>query len=108
MIEFDTEKTSLYLSEEQERESVNGFSLRNELLYKPVMPANVLDYLLANTELIPNDWKNKKVFFWGSIYCDSSGRFCVRYLYLNCSEWDWHYYWLDCDFDANRPAALVG
>jgi len=37
------------------------------------MNANVLDYLLAHPELIPEDWKNKYVFFWGTIYRYSSG-----------------------------------
>jgi hypothetical protein len=30
--------------------------------------ASVLDYLMKNQELIPEEWKDKKVFFWGTLY----------------------------------------
>ena len=71
------------------------------------MNANILDYLLAHPELIPEEWKGKYIFFWGTIYRLSDGRLCVRYLIWNGSEWDWSYDWLDDDFNSDSPAALA-
>ena len=42
-----------------------GNALRKVLAGKPVLNANVLDYLLANSHLIPEEWKGKATFFWG-------------------------------------------
>lgn len=97
----------LYLSEKQKKGSITGNDLKKELANQLVLNANVLDYLLAHQELIPESWKGKAVFFWGTIYRNSDGLLCVRYLGWGGSEWDWNYRWLDYDFGAAGPAALV-
>ncbi len=57
--------------------------------------ANVLDYLLAHQRLIPEEWGDQKTFFWDTIYRDSNGSPCVRYLNWNEYDgWWWHYGWL--------------
>lgn len=97
-----------YLSEKQKKnESSVGNDLQKELANQPVLNANVLDYLLAHPELIPEKWKGKVIFFWGTIYRTSSGRLCVRGLRWNGSEWRRNYDWLDDGFGSNRPAALA-
>ena len=66
----------------------------NELrckLPKEVLNANVLDYLLVHPELIPEEWKDKCVFFWGTIYESGTGRLFVRFLHWYVSP----YYWED-------------
>jgi len=40
--------------------------------------ANLLDWLLAHKELIPNDWS--RVYFWGTILRNRDGWLGVRYL----------------------------
>ena len=65
---------------------------KDNLENKPILNANVLDYLLANPILIPAEWKGAPVFFWGTIYRDSAGSPCVRY--LNWSRkgwWSWEH-----------------
>ena len=104
---FDLAKISLYLSKKQEKGSIGGHDLRKKLSGKPVMNANVLDYLLAHPELIPESWKDKAIFFWGTIYRYSDGLLFVRYLYWYGSEWLWNYFWLDSDFNSNSPAVLA-
>src|SRR5487761_2010406 len=47
---FDASQISLYLSAAQKKGSIKGKKLRKELADKPVLNANVLDYLLAHTE----------------------------------------------------------
>lgn len=69
--------------------------------------ANVLDYLLENPILIPEEWKGKWVFFWGTIYRSSSGCLYVRCLYWGGSRWFWDCIWLDHSFDGDNPAAVL-
>ena len=95
----------LYLSKHQKKGSVEGNKLRKELANKDVLNANVLDYLLAHPELIPEEWKGKLIFFWGTIYRDSDGRLYVRYLRWGGSRWNSGYGWLDNGFYSGNPAA---
>lgn len=107
LFKFDPAKISLYLSKKQKKGSIGGHDLRKELSGKPVMNANVLDYLLAHPELIPEEWKGKYIFFWGTIYRYSFGYLCVRCLGWHGSMWDWSYFWLVSGFDSGSPAALA-
>ncbi|HQB76530.1 MAG TPA: hypothetical protein PLI25_03055 [bacterium] len=91
-LKFDPAKISLYLPRKQKK-GIEGEELRKILANKPVMNANILDYLLDHPELIPEDWKDKYVFFWGTIYRLPNGVPAVR-----CLEWDyykqsWGYVW---------------
>ena len=87
---WDASKVALYLSKKQQGGSfIEGNKLREGLKRKRVYNANLLDYLLANPDLIPEGWKGKAVFFWGTIYRNSDGYLCVRYLYWNDDRWDW-------------------
>lgn len=106
---WDPTKVKLYLSKEQEGDKhIIGKDLRKELASQPVLNANPLDYLLKpeNQHLIPEEWKDKAVFFWGTVYCNSSGNLCVRYLYWHDGRWDCGFRWLDRDFVSSGPAAL--
>lgn len=105
MFKFNPEKISLYLSKKQKKGSIGGHDLRKELADKPVMNANVLDYLLAHPELIPEEWKGKYIFFWGTIYRHSPCYLYVPYLDWDGSRWNEGYRWLDSDFYSEDPAA---
>ena len=103
----DAQKDALWLAKGQQNGKVlEGNKLRKELVNKPVLNANVLDYLLANPHLVPEEWKCKAVFFWGTIYRDSRGFLCVRYLCWSDDAWDWSSRWLVFDWDGHNPAAL--
>lgn len=67
--------------------------LLNRFEEKVVLPAHVLDYLLENQELIPNSWKGKIVFFWGTIYRKPKDCLTVRGI-----SWSSRDGWADCDF----------
>ena len=95
-------QVKLYLSDQQR----NGHELKKKLADKEVLPANVLDYLLANKHLIPEEWKGESVFFWGTVYRDAYGYPSVRYLSWNGDGWYWCYFWLVCDWYDDYPAAL--
>ncbi len=104
---WDPTKVLLHLSPNQiDGKSVKGDRLRKELAEQPVLNANVLDYLLANPHLIPEEWKGKAVFFWGTIYRSSGGSLCVRCLCWDSGHWQADYNWLDVEWSAGYPSAV--
>ena len=104
---WNPKEVELYLSEKQKTGYVIGHDLRKKLENKPVLNANVLDYLYENQELIPEDWKNKYVYFWGTIYRYSDGDLRVRCLYFHGGVWDRNYNWLGNGWGGDDPAALL-
>lgn len=93
-LEWDPEEIQLCLSSKQQDSSggwITGNDLHEEFKGKPALNANVLDYLLEpeNQHLIPEEWKDKFVFFWGTVYRDNTGLRCVRYLRWNSGRWNW-------------------
>jgi len=85
---------------------INGNKLRKELAKKSVFNANVLDYLLAHPHLIPEEWKGKFVFFWGTVYRGRSGGLYVRCLTWDGGRWYWSFLWLDGGWNGNDPALV--
>lgn len=112
-IEFDSAKILLHLDESQRSGSMVGTELAKKLSGKPLLKANVLDHLLANTNLIPEAWKTddqgrtRHIPLWGTIYRDAGGHLCVRYLYWHVGQWDWFFSWLGHDFYGQDPAAIL-
>ena len=106
-IQFDSSKIELWLAKDQQKsKSMEGNKLRKELQSRKVLNANVLDYLLAHPELIPEEWKGKCLFFWGTIYRRSNGHLYVRFLYWFGDRWRWVGGWLDDGWRGNDPAVL--
>jgi len=110
---FDAKEIELFLSGNQKGDKyVEGNKLRKELAKKPVFNANVLDYLLANPHLIPEEWKQDEqgntryIFFWGTVYRDRLGRLYVRCLSWDDGRWDWGSRWLGRRWDGHNPAAV--
>lgn len=105
--EWDPAKVIPYLSPDQEAgQVVSGDNLREHLKTKPVFNANLLDYLLANPQIIPETIKSKLLFFWGTIYRDSGGRLYVRCLSWGGGRWRWRYGRLDYGWNSDHPAAV--
>lgn len=102
-------KVVLYLSRRQQNgRLLKGYDLREELTDKPVLNANLLDALYDNPRLIPEEWKGKAIFFWGTIYRNSHGDLYVRCLCWDDGSWPWYYYWLGHDwYDNYDPAAVL-
>jgi len=104
---FDPKDLQLHLEPEQEKGRIKGEILAKRLKEKSLNGA-CLDYLLEHQDLIPDDWKIKWVFFWGTIYRDADGRLCVRFLYWNGGQWGGGYDWLGGDWLDRSPAAVSG
>ncbi len=110
---FNPAKIKFYLSpNQQDNKVIKGKQLRKELANEFVLNANVLDFLLAHQELIPEDWKEDEqgntrfIFFWGTIYCGLSGGLGVRCLCWVGKRWDWDYRWLNGGRSSYGPAAV--
>ncbi|MBI5420985.1 MAG: hypothetical protein HZA35_01590 [Parcubacteria group bacterium] len=113
ILKWDPAKVKFHLSRNQRgNKSIVGNELRKELEKQPVYNANMLDFLYAKQELIPEEWKKDEngnirfIYFWGTIYRDSDGFLYVRYLCFRGGQWDWRYRWLDDDWRSRFPALV--
>lgn len=116
-LKWEPDKISIYLSEQQKNgENVEGNEFCKDIEKMPVLNANVLDYLLENTQLIPEEWKDKLVFFWGTIYQQSAGSLWpnqetadkfVRYLSWEEGKWCNKYYRIRFGFSNMHYAAVL-
>jgi hypothetical protein len=97
-----------YLSPNQENGKViDGYKLRQELKDKQVLNACILDVLLDNPWLIPDEWKDGFTWFWGTIFCDSDGDLCVRCLHWSVRQWRRGSRSLGSSWGVQFPAALL-
>lgn len=109
---IDGKKIDFYLSKKQKKESIVGNDLRVELKDQPVLNDNVLNYLLKNPHLIPEDWKKdadgntRYIFFWGTIFRRAVSSLDVRYLYWDDGAWGWSCGWLGHGWSSSNPAAV--
>ncbi len=108
---IDGKKVLLYRSERQMNGgSIYGHDLRKELDGKPVLNACVLDFLMANQEFIPEDWRKEGVIlFWGTIFRSSSGELCLHGMEFQPKFGEWWYSqgWLNRHPDETTPAAML-
>jgi hypothetical protein len=102
--EWNQNEVELFLSDEQESNYQIGTELQKEI--KNPLNVNVLDYLLKHKELIPEEWKRKFVYFWGTIYRDSGGGLYVRYLCWCGVGWGGGCGWLGFCWRSDGPAAV--
>lgn len=110
-VSFDSNKANLYWSDLQKGEMryIEGYKLQKELSGLPILNANVLDHLLSNKDLIPKNWKNKYIFFWGTIYRSPGGLLAVRcLLWTESLGWHWSGHWLGGSFGRDCPTVLAG
>lgn len=77
------------------------------------LDAVIFLHLWKNQHLIPESWKEKingnprYIFFDGTILRSPSGDRYVLYLIWRGGGWDWGYYWLDRDWSAYDPSAIL-
>ncbi len=107
-MKFDPSKVKLHLDSGQKNGSIEGNKLLKKLTKESVYGAQLLDFYLANPHLIPEEWKGKAIFFWGTIYRSAVGRSCVRCLYWRGGGWGWDYIWLGLGWGGSSPALVSG
>ena len=112
--EWDPSKVSFKLFGKQKKKegSVCGMELWKEMEKLPVFNANLLDYLIGNPYLIPEEWKVtssgeiRYIFFWGTTFLDEDSRICVACLYWNGYYWDKGYKFILTDWLSNEVSAV--
>lgn len=96
---------SLYLDRGQMKgNDFVGRNLKKKLRGQPVYSAALLDFLLFHPNMIPDEWKGKFIYFWGTIYRGSGDYLYVRYLFWG-GLWCSNDVWLDHDWWGDGPAA---
>ena len=108
--EWGFAKVSLYLDDGQlNGKHIEGSKLRKKLKDQPVLNANVLDYLLVHSHLIPEEWKDQYVFFWGTIYHTADDHLAVRCLFWDNGRWGWFGRSFDGGwYDRSSAAVSIG
>lgn len=108
MIAWNPDEIRLYRSPCQEERLVQGYTLRICVMDEAViLNACVLDFLLTNPHLIPEDWKGKTILFWGTLFEDEDGNQRVGLLVWNGDRWKAEYPWLDSKFSERCVAAIT-
>jgi hypothetical protein len=100
---------------EKEEKSVKGEDKLNRLKEKNRirLDAGIFKTLWENQILIPEKWKEKTngnttyIFFDGTVLRDSSGSRCVLCLCWSGGGWSWRYGWLEGDWSASDPSAVL-
>jgi len=94
------ERLQLHVFDFQVMESgeVRGYEVLSDLRIAEalVLGPNLGQLLYENQHLIPEEFRNRKLFFWGKIYRDPEDDRYVRCLYWNGSAWQWS----DCYVDG--------
>jgi len=105
---WDPANVALYVSTTQRAgEFIRGVDLREELHNLPVLNACVLDFLFAHPQLIPEEWKGKHVYFWGTIYYTEGTDQVVRFLgWSDERGWYWDYFSIEAPWGHCSPAAI--
>jgi hypothetical protein len=115
--QFDSHHIQLWLTPLQSagNSMEHGEHVIKELGDLPVLNANVLDWLLLpeNQHLIPNGWRSKIIYFWGTIYSWNRRRWkvvrCLQYTFTDdgSSKWLAHPTRLSAVWGTNMPAAIL-
>ena len=80
--EWEASRVKLFTSRlsEPDKHYISGHNLRKKVAGKPVFNVNLMVYLLDNQHLIPEAWKVKAIFFWGTILCHLGKNLYVSYM----------------------------
>lgn len=99
----------LHCSTAQAVGRVSGHDVRAALVKIPVLNANVLDFLMIpeNHCYIPENWRGRKVFFWGTTYMVAHGEECVRFIEWGSHGWASSYRRLSDEWGMADLAAVV-
>jgi hypothetical protein len=107
-MKFDSTKINLYLDAAQKRgRYIEGNELRDRLTNMPVFGVQLRDFYLEYPHFIPEEWKGKAIYFWGSIYQDSNGDLYVPCLCWRDLRWCSGFDWLNRIWRNNNPSIIL-
>lgn len=70
------------------------------------LDVKILQTLLKNQKLIPENWKQLYICFDGTVIRDPNGGRCILYMYWEDDRWNWQCNWLHSDYFINSPSAV--
>ena len=112
-------KIRLFRTEEQKLSAVYTGEAGSEVLWHleqeeelgmKLLNANVLDFLLEHPQLIPKSWKDKNVYFWGTMFYphpEESSDTIIRYLLWEDGKWSSSYCYMYFSWYDDEPAAVI-
>ena len=104
---WDASKIELWLSEEQKSGlSMSGHALLDEVSKKNPFNVNVLSFLVAHMDLIPKEWEEQRIIFWGTVYLNGLGGLCIASLTYGERGWNVEMKYLDENFSEADFAAI--
>ena len=103
---FNPKQVNLYQSPRQQNGGLSGLDLQKELARALILNGNVLDYLLSQPRIIPEEWECKKIFFAGTVYQNCHGDYFIRYLIGCRHNWFWGYQNLEDKISADSYVAI--
>jgi len=92
------------------RQFVSGYDVLVDAGVARVANANLLDFFLDHSELIPMSWENgyeKGIYFFGTVYSNSWGRPTVRGMVFKDGTWSKCCGYLDRRWDGPDGSAIV-
>lgn len=103
------QKVVRYLSREQNAgEFISSKNIRKKLSKKLILNACILEHLIDNPELIPEEWKNGMTFFWGTILRRlSDGSLFAAGIGFNGTSYGYDLYNLKYGFGSALAAAYL-
>lgn len=107
---WNPEKICLFVAEEQEIDSLSSKKLKKIFEEEKinVLNSNLLFFLEKHQELIPADWKDEVVVFWGTIYQEEkSNRLYVLTLEWQIDRYAINYMWVEGYFGKHEPSAIL-
>ncbi len=108
MVTVTTNTVRFHWDDCQNDGCIKGKDLRKKLERQWVYGDQLLNFYLANSQFIPEEWKNQRIYFWGVIYRSGCGGFYVRHLWWDArgQKWSWNYGWFEDYWRNNQPAAV--
>ncbi len=94
------------LQKKEERAALIKFE--NGFRGAQVLPAQMLDWLLCNTDEIPEEWHGQNIWFPGTVYRTEKGQRAVRHLCEYQGGWSWNFRCIiDDNYQTFLPAAKM-
>lgn len=84
----------------------DGARIERQLEDESVLNANVLDWLFANQYAIPEEWTDRYLFFWGTIFKHAAGSRYVHCLFKKDDRWCWGRFWIGAGWLPNYETLL--
>ncbi len=110
----DQGKNKLYLTHLQMSARISRARITGKMLLeefrkiesKVLLGIQLLHFYLSHPQLIPANWENEKIFFWGTICRDYGNKLYVPFMFYNGKEWESDFRCLDLNFDYEDSAIV--